>query len=610
MPSVQVTGVLESPSTVVEANAEIKIVSQLDYGRTTRYSQSDPIFTDASGNYDFQLVYGKHLIAIKYDGSSVFSNLGTVSVSDELPATIDLITLLATSSTDPDPVLVTQLQQIAAEAAQSASEASESASEAQGYEASAAQSASQASSSASNSLLYSQNAQSSASAAESAKDIVVAAEQNIESIEQNVVSLAAQTALDAQATAADRVATNADAAQTALDAQATAADRVATASDAAQTALDAQATAADRVATNADAAQTALDAQSTSDSASAALASEQSAAASAFSASDDANTANVKAGEASLSAYNALQSENNAAAHEVGAGDYALLSQRFANEAVDTEVEPGLFSAKHYAVKAEQSASQILVYGGEWTPTAGTEYPTPTYADRDEQWYISFPDPIDNYVFTTGDLAGRTAFSSYILTFKYPELVFALIATPSGAGILEVNGKTGSSVEIGSNDIPHLDPDTSPTTVGAEMRAHHLDIQANANAITALQSSKMDKSGNLSDLQSVSTARTNLDVYSKSEVDASLLEKVDKSTTVAGKPLDSDIVLYQSDLTPASQSITYNVDGTINTVTDNGVVTTFSYNPDGTINTTSTPTHVSTYAYTSGVLDSITVSEV
>lgn len=59
-----------------------------------------------------------------------------------------------------------------------------------------------------------------------------------------------------------------------------------------------------------------------------------------------------------------------------------------------------------------------------------------------------------------------------------------------------------------------------------------------------------------------------------------------------------------------SQAITYNSDGSVATVTENGVTTTYTYNSDGTVATdTRTVNGVTTtrnYGYTNGNLTSIT----
>lgn len=122
MSSIRVVGTLEDPTEGVGANAEIRIVSRIPFGSTTKGFNKSEV-TDASGNYDFQLVYGQHLIAIKYENTSTYVTQGTVSVGDGSPVEIDLISLLLLSSTEPTPDLVNQLQEIAAEAASSAGEA-------------------------------------------------------------------------------------------------------------------------------------------------------------------------------------------------------------------------------------------------------------------------------------------------------------------------------------------------------------------------------------------------------------------------------------------------------------------------------------------------------
>ncbi|MCG6228708.1 carboxypeptidase-like regulatory domain-containing protein [Vibrio furnissii] len=122
MSSIRVVGTLEDPTEGVGANAEIRIVSRIPFGSTTKGFNKSEV-TDASGNYDFQLVYGQHLIAIKYENTSTYVTQGTVSVGDGSPVEIDLISLLLLSSTEPTPDLVNQLQEIAADAASSAGEA-------------------------------------------------------------------------------------------------------------------------------------------------------------------------------------------------------------------------------------------------------------------------------------------------------------------------------------------------------------------------------------------------------------------------------------------------------------------------------------------------------
>lgn len=75
---------------------------------------------------------------------------------------------------------------------------------------------------------------------------------------------------------------------------------------------------------------------------------------------------------------------------------------------------------------------------------------------------------------------------------------------------------------------------------------------------------------------------------------------------------DSD-TLSGVDSAVDSMSITYNGDGTVATVTEDGVVKTMTYNSDGTIATIAWPvgslTRTETYTYTGDVLTGMTAAE-
>ncbi|QIW88992.1 hypothetical protein phiV208_58 [Vibrio phage phiV208] len=111
MPSIQVTGQLVDPTTGVEGSADIRIASVINYGQTTKKSISHKS-TDASGNYDFQLVYGKHLILVKFDGEQIYNRIGCAVVGDSTPDPIELIQLINLSDENPPSELVTELQQL------------------------------------------------------------------------------------------------------------------------------------------------------------------------------------------------------------------------------------------------------------------------------------------------------------------------------------------------------------------------------------------------------------------------------------------------------------------------------------------------------------------
>ena len=56
---------------------------------------------------------------------------------------------------------------------------------------------------------------------------------------------------------------------------------------------------------------------------------------------------------------------------------------------------------------------------------------------------------------------------------------------------------------------------------------------------------------------------------------------------------------------PATQAITYNPDGSVATVTENGVTTSYTYNSDGTVATDTRNGVTRTYTYTNGNLTGI-----
>ena len=101
-----------------------------------------------------------------------------------------------------------------------------------------------------------------------------------------------------------------------------------------------------------------------------------------------AGTAMQKADQASTSQAAAAQSETNAATSATNALSYKdaaensanladsakLKAQDWAEKSENIEVDPGQFSAKHWAKKAQQYATGSLVYMGGWSPSTGV-YP-------------------------------------------------------------------------------------------------------------------------------------------------------------------------------------------------------------------------------------------
>lgn len=56
---------------------------------------------------------------------------------------------------------------------------------------------------------------------------------------------------------------------------------------------------------------------------------------------------------------------------------------------------------------------------------------------------------------------------------------------------------------------------------------------------------------------------------------------------------------------PATQTITYNTDGSVATVTENGITTTYTYNTDGSVATDARQSVTRNYTYTNGNLTGI-----
>lgn len=149
----------------------------------------------------------------------------------------------------------------------------------------------------------------------------------------------------------------------------------------------------------------------------------------------------------------AALSEANSAASAISASNDAALAQEWA-------VSPNIIgvdqrSSKYWAEFAKENADLTSVSGGVFTPTLAIEYPTVENPTRDTTFLISFDDPSDSYTFTTGDLIGLTVFSTYILFWDADLSMFKVVTSPSGAAILSINGKTGSTITLTSVDIPH-----------------------------------------------------------------------------------------------------------------------------------------------------------
>ncbi len=168
---------------------------------------------------------------------------------------------------------------------------------------------------------------------------------------------------------------------------------------------------------------------------------------SATNAAASASAASNSAAMASQQADNAVQSAQAAASSANAADQSELKASEWAQNPEDDPVEPGKYSAYHWAQKAsvfdpanyytksDHIASSTgaadagkpvvlsssgkfdptlvdivgqLTYIGPFTPTGGAEYPDTTGRNPGSYWDITGVDEINGYTFTGGDLAGRT----------------------------------------------------------------------------------------------------------------------------------------------------------------------------------------------------------
>lgn len=201
--------------------------------------------------------------------------------------------------------------------------------------------------------------------------------------EADVAASAADAASDsagtaaAAATAASTSASQASAAAAAADASRAAAagllDDMTDLADLVE--ADAQAAASSKDAAAASAAAAASSAATAADRANAAAASAATAATKATEASGSATTAASHASSASGSAAAAASSSSSAASAKVAAEAARDKANLYANAPQGTEVSPGEYSAKHWALQAQAATTGALVYMGTWNPSAGS-YPT------------------------------------------------------------------------------------------------------------------------------------------------------------------------------------------------------------------------------------------
>lgn len=99
------------------------------------------------------------------------------------------------------------------------------------------------------------------------------------------------------------------------------------------------------------------------------------------SAANSKTAAQASATAAAGSEANALASKNAAASSAASADTAKGLAQQYANAGQNIEVQPGEFSARHWALQARASAVGALVYRGTWSAAAGNYPPAPALGD-------------------------------------------------------------------------------------------------------------------------------------------------------------------------------------------------------------------------------------
>lgn len=191
-------------------------------------------------------------------------------------------------------------------------------------------------------------------------------------------------------------------------------------------------------------------------------------------------TAATKAGEAAASAQASAQSSSESATNKLATDQAVTDAQGYATEANQHKVAAGgsaqtatsqAMESKHWADEARKAADETYVSGGVFTPTALKEYPDYATVTRDTQWIVGFANAGDNYKFTAGPLAGKTARNLDVMFLDHPAMTLSLVPNPSGVSVVEVNGKSGTSITVKSVDVPHTDKDGGVTNVGAELVA-------------------------------------------------------------------------------------------------------------------------------------------
>ena len=142
--------------------------------------------------------------------------------------------------------------------------------------------------------------------------------------------------------------------------------------------------------------------------------------------------ASTQATNAAASAAAASTSETNAAASASTAAGWEVLAQKWAEELVDVVVEPGLYSAKHHATKAAESASAASTSASNASTSASNALASEGLA---QQWAAELED-----VVVSGGLYSALHYSA-----KSADSAAAALASQSAAATSATNASNSAT---------------------------------------------------------------------------------------------------------------------------------------------------------------------
>lgn len=240
----------------------------------------------------------------------------------------------------------------------------------------------------------------------------------------------------------------------------------------------------------------------------------------------------------------------------------------------DVAVEAGEFSAKHWAIKAEQTANAAFVSGGLHDPTV-SPYPNVGGVVVDTIWIFEKP-----FTYVSGDLNGVTVNAGDQLFFDTPGNLFTAIAILD-SGVLSINGNTDSIQTLDFSDVGAV-ADTitvngqaltsnvsitnatlgavpTTTTVNGQALSSNVSITLGTLGYTGATNANnyvhsLNATSNVNTLgaeviDQISTdSEGHITVLSKRVMTAANLNAVPESRTVNGKTLGSNITLGADDV--------------------------------------------------------------